>query len=175
MSSVLSRMKNLSARTRNIPGQDERGMTLIEIMIVIAIIAGLMAVLGSNVMNSRKKAQVEQTKMQIKELGKQLEAYNLSCNSYPTSEQGLKRLDGEPWYRCLPRLGSRSLREKESAERSVGHALRLRVGRHEVHHPLDGPDEKRWRRWRYHFGRRLVSLLRFARSSRRARFCAGLD
>lgn len=79
---------------------DERGMTLIEIMIVIAIIAGLMAVLGNQATQMLNKSRVSNTKIQIKELGKQLEAYNLGCNSYPTTDQGLQALVQSPGESC---------------------------------------------------------------------------
>lgn len=84
---------------------NERGMTLIEIMIVIAIIAGLMAVLGANVNNAMKRSRVEQTKLQIKEVSKQLEAYNLACGSYPSSDQGLKALTTHPGNDVCPNWG----------------------------------------------------------------------
>ena len=75
---------------------NELGMTLIEIMIVIAIIAGLMAVLGTTANEKLQKARYENAKIQIKEVGKQLEQYNLDCNSYPTSEQGFGALIKNP-------------------------------------------------------------------------------
>ena len=76
--------------------RSQRGMTLIEIMIVMAILAGLIAVLSTTVMGQYKKSQIEQTRISMRELGKQLEAYNLSCNSYPTTEQGLNALIQSP-------------------------------------------------------------------------------
>ncbi len=84
---------------------NERGMTLIEIMIVVAIVAGLMAVLGSNVSKSFKESRVKQTKIQIVEIGKQLEAYNLTCGSYPTTEVGLKALVSNPGPEACPNWG----------------------------------------------------------------------
>lgn len=75
---------------------NQQGMTLIEIMIVIAIIAGLMAVLGTTANERLQKARYENAKIQIKEIGKQLEAYNLDCNSYPTTEQGFAALTQNP-------------------------------------------------------------------------------
>lgn len=76
--------------------RNERGMTLIEIMIVLAIVAGLMAVLGSTANEKLQKSRVANAKIQIKELGKQLESFNLDCNVYPTSDQGLNALVQNP-------------------------------------------------------------------------------
>ena len=89
------------------------GMTLIEIMIVIAIIAGLMAVLGSSASTFLKKSKVENAKIQIKEISKQLEAYNLSCNSYPTTDQGLKALVANPGAEACPNWGPEPYYKKE--------------------------------------------------------------
>ena len=76
------------------------GMTLIEIMIVIAIIAGLMAVLGTSASKFLKQSKVANAKIAMKELSKQIEAYNLVCNSYPTTDQGLQALLTAPGDGC---------------------------------------------------------------------------
>lgn len=75
---------------------NSKGMTLIEIMIVIAIIGGLMTVLGTTAFNKLKESKVSQTKIQIRQLSDSLNAYNLSCNSFPTTEQGLEALVQSP-------------------------------------------------------------------------------
>ena len=93
--------------------ENERGMTLIEIMIVIAIIAGLMAVLGSSAVSYLNKAKVSETKIQLKELGKALEAYNLACNSYPTTDQGLAALVTNPGAEACPNWGPDPFLKKE--------------------------------------------------------------
>ena len=85
--------------------RDQRGMTLIEIMIVMAILAGLIGVLGTTAMNQYRKSQIEQTKIAMREIAKQLEAYNLACNSYPTTEQGLMALVEDPGSDVCPNWG----------------------------------------------------------------------
>lgn len=85
--------------------RDQRGMTLIEIMIVMAILAGLIGVLGTTAMNQYRKSQIEQTKIAMREIAKQLEAYHLSCNSYPTTEQGLMALVEDPGSDVCPNWG----------------------------------------------------------------------
>ena len=92
---------------------NEQGMTLIEIMIVIVIIAGLMAVLGNTAVKFLNDSRVSTAKIQMKEIGKSLEAYNLSCNSYPTTDQGLKALVTNPGPEACPNWGPEAYIKKE--------------------------------------------------------------
>ena len=71
-------------------------MTLIEIMIVIAILGGLMAILGQTVMGRLKKANMNQAKILIGEVSKALDMYYTDCSSYPTTEEGLQALLAKP-------------------------------------------------------------------------------
>lgn len=80
----------------NQPLRNSRGMTLIEIMIVIAIIAGLLAVLGTMAFSRLKEARVSTAKIQMKSIIQALDSYNLACNSYPTTESGLDALVTKP-------------------------------------------------------------------------------
>lgn len=63
--------------------KNQRGMTLLEIIIVVTIIAALAAVLGTTVSTQRRKASVKQAKIQMAELSKAIEMYFTDCNSYP--------------------------------------------------------------------------------------------
>jgi len=72
--------------------KSQRGMTLIEIIIVVSILAALAAVLGGQVVSARKKSAVRQAKIQMAEIGKALEMYYTDCGSYPESFDSL--LDG---------------------------------------------------------------------------------
>lgn len=76
--------------------RNQAGMTLIEIMIVIAIIGTLMAVVGQKFMNASKNANVKLTKTQIKQLESKLDQYYTDCGSYPTTDQGLMALLENP-------------------------------------------------------------------------------
>ncbi len=71
---------------------NQKGMTLIEIMIVMAILGGLITILANTVMGNLKKAKVKQAKIQISEYGKALDMYFTDCNQYPTTEEGLNAL-----------------------------------------------------------------------------------
>ena len=78
MTTRFSLRSRLQACLRN-----SRGMTLIEIMIVIAIIAGLLGVLGTQAKNFLDKSKVENCKILISELSKALDQYSIECNTYP--------------------------------------------------------------------------------------------
>jgi general secretion pathway protein G len=90
--------------------RDTRGMTLLEIMIVLAILGGLIAVLATNVMSRFKKANVEQTKIQMSQIENALNMYYTDCGSYPDSLDEL--VDGssncsnwgpDPYMKEVPR------------------------------------------------------------------------
>jgi general secretion pathway protein G len=60
-------------------------MTLIEIMVVLLIIGGLAAVLGQTVFKNLSNSEVKQTKIQFKEVSKQLEMFSADCGHYPST------------------------------------------------------------------------------------------
>ncbi len=94
---------------------NQAGMTLIEIMIVIAIVGGLMAVLGKNVVGFLDKSRVSNAKIQIKEISKALDMYYADCGSFPTTEQGLAALTQSPGDTC-PNWGPEPYRKKEDRD-----------------------------------------------------------
>ena len=76
--------------------KNARGMTLIEIMVVIAILGLIATMVTVNVMSNFDKAKVDTTRTQIKSLEQALEQYRLDNGSYPTTEQGLSALVTAP-------------------------------------------------------------------------------
>lgn len=69
------------------------GFTLIEIMIVVAIIALLMGILvGPTAMRQYRRAKVDAAKMQIKNLRLPLMEYMSAHGNYPSSDEGLQAL-----------------------------------------------------------------------------------
>lgn len=78
------------------PLSNERGMTLIEIMVVLLIVGGLMATLGQTVFSSFARSKVQQTRLKFAELSKSLELYNGDCGGFPSTEQGLAVLLADP-------------------------------------------------------------------------------
>ena len=72
--------------------KNEKGMTLIEIMIVIILVGLLATTIGLPVMNNLEKGRANTTKNQVLEVVKSLEAYYLDCGNYPSEQEGLEAL-----------------------------------------------------------------------------------
>lgn len=91
-------MKPITAKEKrpSIFQQNEKGMTLLEIMIVLLILGGLATILTTTVMGRLKKAKIGEAKLQISELSKSIEMFYTDCNFYPTTDQGLEALHQAP-------------------------------------------------------------------------------
>src|ERR1700722_13471792 len=72
--------------------RNQRGMTLIEIMIVLVILGSMAGVLVVQVSKSLQKSRVQQAKILISEVGKALDQFNTDCGFYPTTDQGIQAL-----------------------------------------------------------------------------------
>lgn len=68
------------------------GFTLIEIMVVLLIIAGLAYIVGTNVIGQLDKSKVENTKIQITQLESGLKLFKVDNGFYPDTQQGLDAL-----------------------------------------------------------------------------------
>lgn len=73
-----------------------RGMTLIEIMVVITILGLIATVVTVNVLDSLDEAKSKTAKTQMKGFEDALEAYRRDNGSYPSTEQGLTALVERP-------------------------------------------------------------------------------
>lgn len=76
--------------------KSQAGMTLIEIMVVVAIIAGITGLVAVNVVGQREKANMKLTKTQISNVMGVLDQYKLDNHVYPSTEQGLEALVTKP-------------------------------------------------------------------------------
>lgn len=82
---------------------NQGGMTLIEIMVVLAIMGVIMALVGVNVMDRLAKAKVQAAGAQIKTFEDALEQYHLDNDAYPSTEQGLEALVVKPSSGRIPK------------------------------------------------------------------------
>ena len=78
------------------------GFTLIEIMIVVAIIGILSAIVGPQIFNNIQKARVTAAKSQIQAFEQALAMYNLTNATFPTTGEGLQVLVQGGFMRKIP-------------------------------------------------------------------------
>jgi general secretion pathway protein G len=72
------------------------GFTLIEMLVVIAIIAVLAAVVAPEIFRNLGDANVNAARSQVEVFGLALDQYRLDTRAYPTTEQGLAALRVTP-------------------------------------------------------------------------------
>jgi general secretion pathway protein G len=75
---------------------DERGFTLIEIMVVVIIIGLLAAVIVPQVIDKVDQARITKARSDIQGLETALQMYRLDNSKYPTTDQGLQALITQP-------------------------------------------------------------------------------
>ncbi|MDQ7015824.1 MAG: type II secretion system major pseudopilin GspG [Gammaproteobacteria bacterium] len=78
------------------PRTQQAGFTLIEIMVVVAILAILASVVIPRIMSEPDKARVVKAKQDIRVLESSLELYKLDNFTYPSTDQGLDALVTRP-------------------------------------------------------------------------------
>ena len=69
---------------------EERGFTLIEILVVMAIIGVLAVMVAPNIFNQQAGAQIDAALSQISSLEAALDTYRLDVGEYPDSLEGLR-------------------------------------------------------------------------------------
>ena len=74
----------------------QRGFTLMELLVVLAILGLLMSLVGPRVLNQLGGAKTKTAGIQIKDLEQSLEMYKLDVGRFPTTEQGLVALVEKP-------------------------------------------------------------------------------
>ncbi|MBE9570280.1 MAG: type II secretion system major pseudopilin GspG [Proteobacteria bacterium] len=82
---------------------DNRGFTLIELMVVIVILGILAGLIIPRIMSRPEEARQAKARMQIESLETALKLYKLDNGSYPSTEQGLQTLVEAPTVGNLPR------------------------------------------------------------------------
>lgn len=73
-----------------------RGFTLMEMLLVLAILVLLMALVGPRILGTQRKSDVGAAKTQMGMLKAALEHYALDMKTFPSTEQGLQSLIEAP-------------------------------------------------------------------------------
>jgi general secretion pathway protein G len=88
-----------------LPGKDcgnEAGLTLIEMIVVLAIIALIAALIVPNIIGRPDEARVTLAQTDQRTIAAALKMYRLDNGDYPTTEQGLAALAHRPTTGAIP-------------------------------------------------------------------------
>lgn len=76
--------------------QHRSGFTLVEMLVVLAILVLLVSMVGPRILGSKEKADINAAKTQIKMLMGALDHYKVDMPDYPDTEMGLLALIEDP-------------------------------------------------------------------------------
>jgi general secretion pathway protein G len=74
----------------------QRGMTLIEILVVLVLIGIVLGIVGGNFIGKGEKAKADAAKIEIGQISQTLDLYKLEVGRYPSSQEGLQALISAP-------------------------------------------------------------------------------
>jgi general secretion pathway protein G len=90
----LQYLRHWIARARS--DEREAGFTLVEMLVVIAIIGLVVGLVGPRVLNYLSESKVKAAKIQIESFSAALDLYYLDNGAYPASSDGLTALVDRP-------------------------------------------------------------------------------
>lgn len=83
--------------------KSQKGMTLIEIMVVVTIIASISGFIAVKVIDKQAEANIKLTKTGMETVSGVLDQYKLDNYRYPTTDQGLDALVSKPSTGKVPK------------------------------------------------------------------------
>src|ERR1700675_873912 len=72
--------------------RDQRGFTLVEMLVVITIIGLIMGLIGPRVLNYLSESKVKAAKIQLQSFGSALDLFYLDAGRFPSTAEGLTAL-----------------------------------------------------------------------------------
>lgn len=82
--------------------KENRGFTLIELMVVIVILSLLAVMVGPKIIGRSDDAKIADAKVQIRNLETALKLYKLDNGDFPSTEQGVAALATKPTVGKIP-------------------------------------------------------------------------
>ena len=93
-----NRVREGMRRRRRLPG-----VTFVEVLVVMIILALIAGIVGTQLLGQAEKAKADATKIQIKSLEAALDLYRLHNSQYPSTEQGMQALITRPEVGRIPK------------------------------------------------------------------------
>ena len=90
------RVRGVAADVRVGSMARERGMTLIEILVVLTLIGVVLGIVGSNYLGKSEQAKAKAAKIEIDQISQALDLFKLEIGRYPTTQEGLQALVSAP-------------------------------------------------------------------------------
>ncbi len=87
---------NLLSQKRNVILSNQKGLSLIEILIALTLLGLAATFITGRVLDSLTEGQIQAAKIQMSALSDRLKEFKRHCNFYPTQEQGLEALVSKP-------------------------------------------------------------------------------
>ena len=105
----------------------QRGMTLIEILVVLVLIGVVLGIVGGNFLGRGEKAKADAAKIEIGQIAQALDLYKLETGRYPTTPGGPAGARQRPAGRR--QLERAVLEEVVAAQGPVGQRVQVRGAR----------------------------------------------
>lgn len=102
----------------------QKGFTLVELLVVLAILALLAGLVGPRVLNQLSGAKSDTAKVQIRDLEQAAEMFKLDTGRFPSNDEGLRALVQNPGN--LPGWNGPYLRRSEVPMDPWNHPYRYR-------------------------------------------------